>query len=199
MNKKSPPKAADPAVRCAFKTMVPTAKVKPNKANPNRHGPEQIALLAKVIAATGWRSPVVVSTRSGLVVKGHGRLEAARLAGWKLVPVDFQDYADTDTEVADMLADNRLAELADMDAAAMKELLGALDTSKVDLELAGYTADALAALNSQFYGPPTSPKVGAGEVDDEDVAETKFKKAWVKPLPPQAPKPAARPAKKKKP
>ena len=121
-----------------------------NPRNPNRHGEEQIRLLVKVIGTTGWRAPIVVSARSGFVVKGHGRLSAARLAGWEQVPVDVREYADEATEWADMIADNRLAELADMDAAALKDLLGALDTGAVDMELAGFTEMETERVMSQF-------------------------------------------------
>jgi len=146
-----PPADGLPAVRCAFTEMRAVADLREHPQNPNKHGAEQLRLLAKVIGATGWRSPVVVSKRSGYVVKGHGRLQAARLAGWASVPVDVQEYADEAMELADLVADNRLAELADMDAAALKDLLGAMDTGAVDMELAGFTEMELARIMSQFH------------------------------------------------
>lgn len=61
--------------------MVDIEKLVGNPRNPNKHPQNQIELLAKIIKAQGWRNPIVVSRRSGFVVKGHGRLEAARLLG----------------------------------------------------------------------------------------------------------------------
>lgn len=112
-------------------------------------------MLAKVISTTGWRAPIVISKRSGLVTKGHGRLAAAKLAGLTEAPVDLQDYADEAEEIADMIADNRLAELAEIDPAALKDLLGELDTGALDMELTGFSEAALADLMTQVA--PSTP------------------------------------------
>ena len=67
-------------VYCAFDEIVDITKLKPNPKNPNTHPKEQIELLSEVIMKTGWRAPITISTLSGLIVKGHGRLSAAQLA-----------------------------------------------------------------------------------------------------------------------
>src|SRR5699024_969980 len=85
--------------------------------------------------------PVTISTRSGLVVRGHGRLMAAQQAGCTQVPVDYQSYADEASELADLVADNRIAELAQMDAQMLADIFHNL--SDIDLELTGFTQDAL--------------------------------------------------------
>ena len=77
-------------VYCAHSQMVEIEKVIPNPRNPNKHSEKQIALLSKIIAAQGWRAPITVSTRSGFIVRGHGRLLAARKLGLAEVPVDYQ-------------------------------------------------------------------------------------------------------------
>jgi hypothetical protein len=74
-----PPEPQKPLVNCAFDELVPLEKLVPNPRNPNQHPQSQVALLAKVIAHQGWRSPVVVSTRSGFIVAGQGRYEAAKI------------------------------------------------------------------------------------------------------------------------
>jgi hypothetical protein len=80
-------------IHCAHDAEVAIADLKPNPANPNKHPDSQIALLAKIIKAQGWRNPIVVSNRSGLITKGHGRLAAALMLGATHAPVDYQDYA----------------------------------------------------------------------------------------------------------
>lgn len=92
-------------VECAHSEMVLIGDVKPHPKNPNTHPDEQVELLAKIISDTGWRSPIVVSKRSGYVVKGHGRLAAAKHAGFDRVPVDLQDYDSEEQELADLVAD----------------------------------------------------------------------------------------------
>ncbi len=102
-------------------------------------------LLARVIQAQGWRQPVKVSNRSGYIVSGHGRYEAALLIGCP-VPVDFQDYATDADELADLLADNRIAEMAEMDNAMLRELFVDLRESDFDIDLSGYTEDIVIPL-----------------------------------------------------
>ena len=133
---------SDPAVFCAHTELVETEKLVPNPRNPNRHPESQIKLLAKIIRAQGWRNPIVVSKRSGFVIKGHGRLDAAKLLECEKVPVDFQDYDNEAAEWADMLADNRIAELAETDDEELKKLIQELD-GKIDLDLTGFDAVSL--------------------------------------------------------
>jgi hypothetical protein len=128
-------------VLCSHKELVPIGKVKPHPSNPNKHPRKQIALLAKIIRENGWRNPIVVSGRSGLVIKGHARLEAAELLGMKKVPVDFQDYASEAQEFEDMIADNRIAELAEMDGDLLAQALRNLESLGGNLDLTGYNRE----------------------------------------------------------
>lgn len=89
--------------------------VKPNPKNRNKHNDDQIDRLAKIIEYNGWRSPITVSNRSGLVVVGHGRLLAAKKLGLKEVPVSFQDFKDQDEETQFGVADNAIALWAELD------------------------------------------------------------------------------------
>ena len=130
-------------VYCAHSQMVEIEKVIPNPRNPNKHSEKQIALLSKIIAAQGWRAPITVSTRSGFIVRGHGRLLAARKLGLAEVPVDYQAYENEAAEWADLVADNRLSELSETDELLLKDLLQELGTSELDLELTAYTADEI--------------------------------------------------------
>lgn len=146
-------------VYAAHDKIVDIEKVVPNPRNPNQHSDSQIELLAKIIKAQGWRAPVTVSTRSGMIVRGHGRLAAARLLNLPKVPVDYQDYATEEEEYADLIADNRLAELADLDNRMLLDLIEEIDTGEIDIELTGYTEkdiqniiDALAGATNTVNG-----------------------------------------------
>lgn len=98
------------AVYCNYDKILPIAELRPNPANPNGHGDKQVRLLADIIKSTGWRAPITVSRRSGLIVKGHGRRMAAMSAGLEYAPVEYQDYSSDAEEKADLMADNRIAE-----------------------------------------------------------------------------------------
>jgi ParB-like chromosome segregation protein Spo0J len=114
-------------VYCAFDEMVPTADLKEHPKNPNKHPQRQIKILSEIIKRQGWRAPVTVSNLSGLIVRGHGRLLAARHLGLDKIPVDYQDYVSEDAEIADLIADNKIAELSELDQDLSESLLKGLD------------------------------------------------------------------------
>ena len=128
--------------------MVMPSSLKPNPANPNRHSAHQIQLLAAIIQEQGWRNPITVSKRSGLVVRGHGRLEAALLLGCDAVPIDEQDYESEAAELADLIADNRLAELAELDDAGLRSAIDKIRESdpSFDVKLTGFQEDEIRRL-----------------------------------------------------
>ena len=135
-------------IYCAHTRLADPNSLHPNPANPNRHSAHQIQLLASIIQEQGWRNPITLSKRSGQIVRGHGRLEAALLIGCEAVPVDEQDYATEAEELADLLADNRLAELAELDEGELKRLLKSIQESDptFDLELTGFMDDEIRKL-----------------------------------------------------
>jgi len=135
------------AVYCAHDKIVETDALVGNPRNPNTHPKDQIAALAKIINRQGWRHPIVVSNRSGFVVKGHGRLMAAKELGAKFVPVDYQDYESEASEYADLMADNKIQEFSELDAKLSAEILMDIKNSgDIELEMAAFTEDALEAL-----------------------------------------------------
>lgn len=162
------------AVYSAHDEIVSIESLKPNPKNPNTHSAEQIALLAKIIKAAGWRNSITVSTLTGLVVKGHGRLLAAEYAGFREIPVEYQHYATEADELADLVADNRLAELAEMDKAKLAALFAELEPEK--LELTGYTeteAQDLQELMADIDANTESAEdtVPAAAFDEEPVTQ----------------------------
>lgn len=141
--------------------MAPIESVIPNPRNPNQHDSKQIELLAKIIEAQGWRAPITVSSRSGFVVRGHGRLMAAQLLGLESVPVDRQEYESEAAEYADLIADNRLAELSNINNTLLAEMLK--DTGEF-AEFTGFTmAEIEDMIAEQIQEEPHE--------DDFDVAE----------------------------
>ena len=136
-------------IYCAHTDVVATDSLIENPRNPNRHPEDQIIALAKIIRHQGWRNPIVVSRRSGFVVKGHGRLLAARMLGLDTVPVDYQDYENEAAEWADMVADNKIAELSNMDEDELNAIIRELD-GQIDLELTGFQTSEINNILSQI-------------------------------------------------
>ena len=94
-----------------------------NPKNNNTHPKEQIERLEKLIKYQGFRNPVVVSNRSGFVVAGHGRIEAAKNIGFTEVPAMYQDFENEAEEYAYLTSDNAI------------QSWSALDLSKVNSEM----------------------------------------------------------------
>lgn len=168
-------------VYCAYDKIVPIDQLKPNPRNPNKHPQDQLEKLGKIIRGNGWRNPITVSTRSGLIVKGHGRMMAAELEEFKEVPVEFQNYESEEAELADLTADNRIAELAETDAKMLTEIFADIDTGAIDFELSGYTekeyeelATAFSdAINDSLTDPDDVP-----DVDEESDPITQTGDVW---------------------
>lgn len=125
-------------IKCAHNELVELHKLIPHPNNANKHPVKQITLLSKIIDFQGQRAPIVVSKRSGFIVKGHGRLEAIQKLGWEKAAVDFQDYESEAQEYADLIADNKIAELADHDDGKMIDDLTKFEWGKdFDYDLLG--------------------------------------------------------------
>jgi hypothetical protein len=139
--------------QCAYDEIVDIDSLIENPMNANRHPKRQIELLAKIIKHQGQRSPIVVSERSGFITKGHGRLLAIKKLGWQRVAIDRQLYDSEAQEYADMIADNKVASLAEHDDNAMIEGIKTLGIE--DFELLGL--DGLSFLN------------GSGLVDLDEI------------------------------
>ena len=148
-----------PAVMCAYDELVPLEKIVPYPRNPNRHPKKQVKMLARIIDARGWRAPITVSTRSGFVVRGHGRLEAARFLGLTEAPVDYQDYANEAEEWADLVADNQIAQLADMDNDELSSILQDIKAAGIDIEETGFLEQDLNAMIEKAIELDEEPEV----------------------------------------
>ena len=138
----------DVPIHCAFDEIVSIDSLKPNPKNPNTHPDSQLKLLAKIIQKTGWRAPITVSKLSGFIVKGHGRLYAAQYAGFKECPVEYQNFENEEEELSALLADNKLAELAEIDTEKLGELFNEFEFS--DLDMTGYSQDEFENLIGEF-------------------------------------------------
>jgi len=95
--------------------VTPIGSLVYNPKNNNKHPEDQINRLAELIKYQGFRNPIVVSVRTGYVIAGHGRIEAAKKIGLKDVPVMFQDFENEAQEYAYLTSDNAIAAWAELD------------------------------------------------------------------------------------
>jgi ParB-like chromosome segregation protein Spo0J len=94
--------------------MVALDHIKPHAHNSRTHSKKQIRQIADNIRAVGFTSPVLID-ENGVLLAGHGRLEAARLLGLKTVPAILIEGLSEARKRALLLADNRIAQNAGWD------------------------------------------------------------------------------------
>lgn len=142
------------------KLAVPIDGLTPYGRNP-RHG--DVDLIAESLDTHGQYRPIVVRTGTNEVLAGNHTLAAAKQLGWKRIAVTFVDV-DDDQAARIVLVDNRAADRAGYDDAALVELLESLP----DLAGTGWTDADLADLLAE-----TEPVGGFTDPDDapEPVAE----------------------------
>ena len=129
-------------VFCSFDELVDINQLKPNPKSPNKHSQEQIKLLSDIIKKIGWRASITVSKLSGLIVKGHCKLEAAKFGKFDKVPVEYQNFENEEEEMAALLADNKIAELAEIDDEQLKAIFEEYNFE--DISLTGYSDEEYA-------------------------------------------------------
>ncbi|MEQ1862879.1 MAG: hypothetical protein ABMA13_23405 [Chthoniobacteraceae bacterium] len=152
----TPPLASGIPVHCAHHAIVSIHELKPHPSNPNKHPERQLVLYAEAIRQNGWREAITISRRSGFIVSGNGAAEAARRLGAMEAPVEYQDYASEHEELADLLAHNRLPEMAVKDGAKLADILQQLGGAASVLAT-GYSPAVIAELLEQIAPPPQYP------------------------------------------
>ena len=111
-------------------TQQSPAALRPRATNPRTHSKQQIRQIADSIERFGFTNPVLID-RTGGIVAGHGRIEAAKLLGIEKVPtICLEDLTETEIR-AYVIADNRLAENAGWD----RELLAIEFQGLLELDL----------------------------------------------------------------
>jgi hypothetical protein len=132
------------------------ADLKPNPRNARLHSKKQLHQIAASIREFGFNSIVVID-EDGVILVGHGRVEAAKLAGLTTLPVLRITHLTAEQKVGFSLADNKIALNADWDLEQVKLLLQELSAQELnfDLEVTGFET---AEIDLLIDGPTVSTK-----------------------------------------
>lgn len=122
-------------IHCKYDSLVPVGELQPHPKNRNKHPQDQIERLAKILMYQGVRAPIVVSRRSGKIVKGHGTLQAIKKNGWQEAPIVIQDFEDDDQEWLFVQSDNAIANWAELDLSGINADI--VDLGPFDIDLVG--------------------------------------------------------------
>jgi len=138
---------------------IPISDLKPYEKNPRTHSPAQIEQIRKSIREFGFTNPILVD-EDGLIVAGHGRLQAAQAEGLLELPAIVMDGLTAAQKRALVIADNQIAVNAGWDADLLREQLEALQEEHFDLALVGFSEQELEALLATM---------SEGLIDPDDV------------------------------
>lgn len=131
----------------------------PYARNSRTHSEAQVAQIAASIREFGFTNPVLVDSEDGIIA-GHGRIMAARKLGLDQVPCIRLGYLTETQKRAYVIADNKLALNSGWDDEMLRLELSELQSTDFNLDLLGFSADELQALNSDFGADENS---GDGE------------------------------------
>jgi len=112
---------------------VPIDSIDVDPANARKHGEENISAIRASLRVYGQRKPIVVNRRTNTVEAGSGSLVAARELGWSHIAAVFVDD-DSMTAAGFAISDNRTAELAEWDQAALEATLRSLVVDDEELK-----------------------------------------------------------------
>lgn len=101
---------------------VPLDSLRPYENNARRHSEEDVDAIVHSINEFGFDDPIGV-WGDGLIVEGHGRLEAAKKLGMTEVPIIRLDHLTDEQRRAYALAHNKTAELSGWDFEILAEEL----------------------------------------------------------------------------
>lgn len=124
---------------------VKITDIENNSKNPKVHPEKQIRLIEKSIKKFGYTNPVILSA-DGVILAGHARVKAAIEMGQDTIPCIRTKLSGKDAD-AYLIADNRIAEIAQYDRDILSDLLADIPD---DLrELTGFDA---VQIDSLFNG-----------------------------------------------
>lgn len=142
-------------------------ELKPYPRNARVHSKKQIRQIADSIARFGFTNPVLVDDE-GMLIAGHGRVEAAKVLGMLEVPTITLSHLTPAERRAYVLADNKLAQNAGWDTELLALELTELEKLEFDLDLTGFAtseidvildAAALASPGPQIEDADAVPEV----------------------------------------
>lgn len=134
-----PPWPADRVERWSIDRLLPYAR------NARTHSPAQVDQIAASMREWGWTNPVLVD-EAGMIIAGHGRIEAARKLGLTQAPVMVAAGWSEAKKRAYVIADNKLALNAGWNEDLLAAELTDLRELAFDMDLVGFDATELERL-----------------------------------------------------
>lgn len=143
--------------------VVKVADLLPDPMNARKHSERNIAAIAASLKVNEMQSPIVIDA-DGVILKGNGTVEAAKLLGWEKIPAVRSKLTGSAARLY-AIADNRTSELAEWDDQVLADTLQALreddeidhlatgfDDSEINKLIGGWETDEN-AIEAEDYDP----------------------------------------------
>ena len=146
------------------------AELKPYFNNARTHSKEQVAQIAASMTEWGFTNPILID-EAGMIIAGHGRVEAAKALGVSEVPAIVARGWSEAQKRAYVLADNQLGLNAGWDENLLRLEIGAIKGLDFDIGTIGFGDEFLCDLFATKEGktepddvpePPVVPVTALG-------------------------------------
>ncbi|MBC9130712.1 ParB N-terminal domain-containing protein [Frischella sp. Ac13] len=138
----------------------PISELKRHKNNARTHSDAQIAQIVNSINEFGWTNPILID-ENGIIIAGHGRLEAAETLDLNEVPCIVLSGLTDSQKRAYLIADNQLALNAGWDIELLQSEIEALKLENFDIDLLGIDDELQNLLDT-----PKLETIGNSSLDD---------------------------------
>jgi len=140
---------------------VAISSLTPDPTNARRHGKKNMEAIKGSLAKFGQVEPIIVNSRTGIVVGGNGRLTAMAELGHTECDVVRLDLNAVEASAL-ALALNRTGELAEWDEDVLGKTLTALKSEGFGLLDIGFDASFFAAISDDVEGGTSA---GGGDAE----------------------------------
>ena len=154
------------------------AQLIPRAKNPRVHTPKQLRQIAASIKEFGFINPILIDGTGGIIA-GHGRVEAAKLAGMTDVPTVRVDHLTPAQIRAYVIADNRIAENAGWDRELLALELQELSVEpNFDVTITGFETGEIDFLVTELGQDTADEADRVPEIDRSIAAATRSGDLW---------------------
>ena len=145
----------------------PPGDLHPWPGNPRTHSDKQLVKLKASIQKFGFTAPVLVE-EAGLILSGHGRVQAAMDLGLATIPTRLIPGLTQAQKRAYVIADNKLAQLSEWDKTVLKAEMEILIQEDFDIETTGFST---AEIDIMFDGVAEPVESNPDDLQPEDIVE----------------------------
>lgn len=120
-------------------TEIECSEILINKRNSKKHSKSQINKIQASIEEFGFNAPLLLD-ETKTILAGHGRFQAAKQAGYDVLPCIILEHLSEAQKQAYLIADNKLGEIGGgWDEAMLKKEISEIIDNEIESDAFGFT------------------------------------------------------------